>query len=559
MIRDIRDTRRAHVSTSKLSLGFQTSIYALAPPWKAQALEDETDLKGTVDVTKIKRKRLLRYNALDSAYTAIVDGCQMREELRDKEDLPRVRRLRAQQERLAKVGAQMALDGFPIDQKRRRDLSEQMTKLAAERARKFYKLTDKYGHIRIKFGASWDGNSAKEPGGGVNQKDFAALIWAESKKPNIKSFNLEVPFTEVCRTDSGKPSVDQASLLYLFAMDNTPEVLKQIIYAYWQVNAPLKARNTFLDSKWVLDRIGPDGRMHASINTAGAETGRWTCSRPNLFNLSETKKEEEGWLGGDLPNIRDIYVAPKGYVIVHRDFKSFEVEVLEHVTQDVNLRLMLDSEEGPHNARARRFFADIIPADQPVPKGIKRQAKVVGLACQYHAGEEAVFMQVLKQIQDARREEIAQMWSMFPEIHPGIAQHWAETLEFAETHGHNETCIMQRRRFYPPGFHLKDTETSNYDVQGTAADIANSAMVGINKEDAKHFMFARLRREHPRAWLAMHTYDSFDVICPEREATKVDRLMDECMQGLPYGGWKVKGQRRKYKSDGKIGKRWSEV
>jgi DNA polymerase I-like protein with 3'-5' exonuclease and polymerase domains len=557
-IEDIREGRRALVSTSRTSLGFQAGIYTLCSAWKAEALEDENDQKGYVDASRIPRKRLTKYNAEDCVRTAQVRSCHVREFKEDPHDYDRKRKLYLQQKRLAVVGAEMSLKGFPVDNRKRLQLSKELTRIATERARKFQQLTRKYGDIRINIGKSYVGVGDRESGGGVNQHDFAALIFREARKPGIKSFSLEVPFAEASRTDTGKPSVNKLALLYLFSMPNLPEELKAIIYAYWQVNAPLKARNTFVDSKIVLTRIGPDGRMHAGINTCGAETGRWSCSDPNLFNLSESKAEEEGALTGDLPNVRAMYCAPEGFVVCHRDYKSFEVEIMEHYTGDLPLRHMLDSGD-PHTARARLWFADIIPLDAPVPRGMRKQAKIVGLQSQYHAGAESVYMKVLEQIQDARFEEVAALHAKFPETHPGIAAHWESSLEFAKMNGYNETGIMRRRRYYPPSFHIKDTETSNYAIQGTAGDIANSALVGTHPNNAKDFLFERLKREHPKAWLAMHTYDSFDVIAPRKEAEAVLKLMDECMSGAPLGGWEVKGRKRLYKTDEKFGQSWGDV
>jgi len=122
---------------------------------------------------------------------------------------------------------------------------------------------------------------------------------------------------------------------------------------------------------------------------------------------------------------------------------------------------------------------------------------------------------------------------------------------------------MDRRRYYPPGLaELKPTETSNYAVQGGAADIANCTLVGdCGSKDsdvdlgAGKGMADALRVRYPSAWLAMHTYDSFDTICKERDAEGVKKLMIEYME-QPFD---VGAGPRPFKVDVKIGYRWSEV
>jgi DNA polymerase I-like protein with 3'-5' exonuclease and polymerase domains len=186
---------------------------------------------------------------------------------------------------------------------------------------------------------------------------------------------------------------------------------------------------------------------------------------------------------------------------------------------------------------------------------LRRQGKVVGFNAQYGGGAESVYLSVLEQIPEADFEDIAALHATFAEKHVGIREHWESTVAFAETHGYQYTRIMDRRIYYPPGFPLKPTETSNYPIQGTAADIANCSMVGKEEADFAQSMLGRLKKYFPKAWLAMHTYDSFDIIAPKAEAEAIDKMMDECMSGP----WRIGKQHRRYRSDGKIGQRWSEV
>lgn len=553
MIEDIRDGRRALASLSRVGLGDQAAMYLQCAAWKAEALQDDDDVKGYVDPSRIKKRKLIRYNAEDCVRTAQIRTHHLREFREDSSDKDRLANLYSQQKRLAQVGAEMSIKGFPVDEARRKRLAKILTDIGHQQAAILSKQTRKYGNIRVNVGRVAEDDMEKEGGGGVNNNDLKALIFRECKKPGIKCFNLEVPFANVSRTDSNAPSVKKQALLYLFGLDNTPQELKEIIRTTWKVNAPLKVRNTFIDSDLVISRIGPDRRMHASINTCGAETGRWSCSKPNLFNLSEDKDEAES-VRGTIPSAREIYVAPNGHVIVHRDWKQLELWVIGDYTGDLTMLELLRSADA-HSERAYRLFAGRLDRSQPVPKAIRRISKEAGFLCNYAGGVEILWLKILEVVDSPVYEEVYAIHQQYPELHPGIKAHWERSLAFAETHGFNETAIMGRRRYYPPGVHLKPTETSNYAIQGTAADIANCTMVGMTEESKHQGLYYKLKKYFPDAWLAMHTYDSFDVICKERDARAVDELMNECMRGP----WKVGSEPRFYESDGKVSDRWSEV
>jgi DNA polymerase I-like protein with 3'-5' exonuclease and polymerase domains len=555
-VEDIRDGRRALSATSKLALDHQAAIYIPGcPPWKTFVREDDDgNVKGSYFVGKNVTDDDLDYNAEDAVRTAQIRRRHL-PELR--EGGPRVQRIYQQLRRLSRVAGEMMENGCPFDRGEQVRLDIQLKNIFRREASAFKKLVEKRAPY-FRF-----------DGTGTNKEDLKALLFRECSKPGIKSFNLEVPLSEKCWTDSGQPSVDRDALLYLFAQPDTPDEVRHILRSSWKVNAPLKVRSTYVRSKRVEDAIGPDGRVHPSINSCAAETYRWTCSRPNLFNLSKEVLEEDENLRGVLPNPRALYHAPRGYVLVSRDFKALELEVMAEYTGDAALRRMLDLDKPTdrkckvtgkplkmdvHSQTVRLWFHK--PEDENPPSQIRVQAKKVRFSSGYAAGCEQVYMKVLEQIQDAVWEEIHAMWTMFQETHTGITQHWEASMQEATQYGYNEAPIMGYRRTYPPGSQIKPTETSNYAIQAGAAAIANCTLVGFGDEESyKRSLHYRLRKEFPDAYMFMHVYDSFDVACPEKDAAGVNALVEECMRGP----WEIGSRPKLYASDGKIGYRWSEV
>jgi hypothetical protein len=554
---DIRDLCHANASTMRVALAVQASIHLCIGPWKAEADEgDENDPEGKGYVGEhTPIAKLLPYNAEDTIRAAQVRVHLRREIKRGGSDGERIERIYRQSLRLSQVASDMHHRGFPFDRGQQNALRRELRGIFERESQDLRRrLKSRAPHFRI---------SDK---GGTNDDDLRALIYTECKRPGIKSFGLQVPLTEVMWTDGGKPAVNKDALLYLFSLDNTPQELKELIKSHWRVDAPLKLLSTYIDSKFIMESLGPDGRMHPGVNSCGAETYRWTCSRPNLFNIPEQRTEEDESIRGVLPNIRSMYVAPPGYVIVNRDYKQLELWVMAYRTEDVALLRMLRkgqewAEQHPdqakmydvHTQRARAFFG--MPDDSKVPSAIRRQGKVVGLQSQYGAGVESVYLTTLEQIQDAVFDEIEAIWRRFPVTHEGIAASWTTQTDFARENGFNESGIMQYRRYYPPDAILKPTECSNYHIQATAAAIANSTMVGTDEGNKSRGLYYRLKREYPDAWIAMHVYDSFSVLCRERDEKGVNQLIEDCMKGP----WVAGSSPELFGSDGKVGQRWSEV
>lgn len=535
-INDIRDLRHSLSSTSRTRLAIQASIYLKVANWKALE-SDEDDEKGHVD-ERTPIEKLLPYNAEDCVRAAQVYVHLRRDQAGD--DAARTERIYRQQLRLSEVGSEMSRRGFPFDRDRQRQLDRELLGIHERES----------AGLKTLLGSQAPAFRITNTGG-VNESDLAALLYRRCSKKGIKGFNLEVPLAEQCWTETGKPAVNKRALLYLYSLDSTPEEARRIIKQCWKVDSPLKARSTYVVSDKVENAIGPDGRMHPRVNTAGPETYRWSCSSPNLFNLPKEVEEDAADLRGVLPSMRSLYVAPPGYVIVSADFKQLELEVMAEYTGDVSLRRMLDAGD-VHAARVRQWFK--LPEHAPIPALLRRQAKNVGFASQYAAEAHTVYLTILEKMQDAKYDDIYNLWLLFRQTHSGITKHWEASREFASQFGYNEAPIMGYRRYYPPGAPIKPQETSNYAIQAGAAAIANSTMVGSESVVGSGY-FYRLRDEYPSAWIAMHVYDSFDTICREKDAEGVKQLVQECM----LGPWWVGSEPRKYASDCKIGYRWSEV
>lgn len=107
-------------------------------------------------------------------------------------------------------------------------------------------------------------------------------------------------------TPGGKPQVDEETLSTLDA----PEA-KQIV-EYLLVD---KRRGQV---EGYLKAVGKDGRIHGTVNSNGAVTGRMTHASPNVANADKHE------------SVRALFVAPAGRVLVGCDAEGLELRALGH-------------------------------------------------------------------------------------------------------------------------------------------------------------------------------------------------------------------------------------
>ena len=72
--------------------------------------------------------------------------------------------------------------------------------------------------------------------------------------------------------------------------------------------------------------IKSDGKVHCSYKQIGADTGRMACTKPNLQQVPSKAKD-----------IRQMFRASDGYVLIGSDFSQQEPKLTAFLSQDVGL------------------------------------------------------------------------------------------------------------------------------------------------------------------------------------------------------------------------------
>ncbi|MFA7201754.1 MAG: DNA polymerase [Candidatus Paceibacterota bacterium] len=216
--------------------------------------------------------------------------------------------------------------------------------------------------------------------------------------------------------------------------------------------------------------IAPDGRIHPTFLQLGAATGRMSCQNPNLQNIPQ----ESIWS----TEIRNMFVAPKGYSLVACDYSQIELRVLASLAQDTNMIQAFHENKDIHTITAQKIFNT---TESEVTKQMRRTAKTLNFGMVYGMGFRALAQQSGLSTDEAK-EFIAKYFIEFSAV-----KRWQENiLTCARTTGRVTTATGRFRTLTDihssNGFFASQAEREaiNMPVQGLAADILKLAMIRVS-------------------------------------------------------------------------------
>ena len=225
-----------------------------------------------------------------------------------------------------------------------------------------------------------------------------------------------------------------------------------------------KLAQTYLEQ---LTALGPDGRLHTTLQQTNTATGRLSSINPNLQNIpirTETGRE-----------IRACFVAEPGNRLISVDYSQVELRVLAHIAGEDVLKEIFKRGEDVHTETAAAVFDT--PPDQ-LTVGMRPKAKMVNYGIVY--GLSAYGLADRLRIS---QEEAQEFIDRYLERFPKVAQFMKDAVTQAEEHGYVSTLFGRRRQV--PEIRARNWQTRklgerlavNSIIQGTAADIIKVAMV----------------------------------------------------------------------------------
>lgn len=373
---------------------------------------------------------------------------------------------------LCPILAQMERDGFLVDRKALAQFGETLT------ARIDVLQLEIYGHA----GATFNINSTQQLG--------------------------HILFDQL-----GLPPVKKTKTGYSTGV----EVLEKLAGMHPIIDAILEYRQlTKLNSTYVegfRKLIGADNKLHTSFQNTVTATGRLSSTEPNLQNIPVRTE-----LGAQM---RHMFIAPSGCVLVDADYSQIELRLLAHIAQDAAMIGDFNSGEDIHTATAAQVFG--VPREMVTPE-MRRRAKAVNFGIVYGISDFSLSQDI-----HVTRGEAKDYINRYFAHYTGVRRYMDNIVEQGKRDGY-VTTLFGRRRWIPElkasNHNLRsfgERVALNMPIQGTAADVMKLAMIRV---------WRRMRAEGLQARLILQVHDELIVLAPETEGETVRQLLTEEMEAV---------------------------
>lgn len=271
-----------------------------------------------------------------------------------------------------------------------------------------------------------------------------------------------------------------------------------------------------------------NGRVHTNFKAHGAETGRFSSSKPNLQNIPSSG--EYGKL------VRNLFIAPPGHKLVVADYSQIEPRVIAALSQDPIL--MKNYLEG---GDIYTTIGDTMGVD-------RKAGKVLVLAISYGVGPDKIAASIGCTLKEAK-----DLLTNFERKFASIDKYKAKVVRLAKQQTpipYVETLFGRRR--YIPDLKSNDKgllsraerQAFNTVIQGSAADIMKLALVRA------HSCFV----DESDINLILTVHDELVTITPEERTEETAEAIRRSMEGIKLSAITVP-----LVADVKIVDKWGEA
>jgi DNA polymerase I-like protein with 3'-5' exonuclease and polymerase domains len=221
------------------------------------------------------------------------------------------------------------------------------------------------------------------------------------------------------------------------------------------------------------------GRLHASFNQVGTDTGRFSSADPNMQNIPARNKD-----------IRQMFVASPGYCLLSSDYSQQEPRLTAHMSRDEK---MINAYK-----QGKDLYAEIasIAFNQPYEncleyvngvyseEGYRRRqtSKAIVLGVCYGKGVPAIAEDL-----GITRQEAQKVYDEIMFHFPGLKQFMIESQNMARELGYVDTVWGRKRRL--PNMQLEPYEFSysgkvptNFDPLAFDQEVSNEVPEGIKRK-----------------------------------------------------------------------------
>lgn len=334
---------------------------------------------------------------------------------------------------LIQVVFEMECTGVKIDTDLADKLKEQYTKHKDAAEEKFNleieKLNDKFDKLMIK-----------------NPAAYNKLFKNGIRKVSISSpTQLAILFYDVLEFESPDKKSPRGTGEAILKSFNHP-----LVDSILEYRSMSKLLSTYIEA--IPQHIAKrDNRLHANFNQYGAKTGRFSSSDPNLQNIPSQKTTlSDGTVIDAGHDIRQMFIAGEGQVIVGGDFSQQEPRCLAHMSDDPHMLQAYLEGKDLYATIASKIYK--MPYDEckefradgtvnPDGKARRTSVKPVLLGLMYGRGVPSIAEQMKISTQEAQKI-IDDFYAEFPKVKEFVD--FAQT--FARDYGFVETAWGRKRR-----------------------------------------------------------------------------------------------------------------
>ncbi|KAH8283889.1 hypothetical protein KR054_004622 [Drosophila jambulina] len=288
-------------------------------------------------------------------------------------------------------------------------------------------------------------------------------------------------------------------------------------------------------------------RIHGQSITYTA-TGRISMTEPNLQNVA---KDFVIKLGSDGINIscRSAF-APmdEKLCLLSADFCQLEMRILAHLSQDKALVEVMNSPQDLFTAIAAHWNRI---EETEVSEHMRNGTKQICYGIVYGMG-----MRSLAESLKCTEQEAQMVSEQFHQAYPGIRTYTQKVVKFARNNGYVKT-ITGRRRYLD---HINSGEAQlknqaerqaiNSTIQGSAADIAKSAIIKMEKNISRYR--EKLGVAENSVNLVLHQHDELIFEVPADKAKKIAKVLSLTMENCVKLSVPLKVKL-------KMGRSWGEI
>ena len=260
---------------------------------------------------------------------------------------------------------------------------------------------------------------------------------------------------------------------------------------------------------WARDYVGPDRRMRCRLHPLAADSGRFSCTEPNLQQVPAEHTA---------PGLRACFVAAPGHKLIIADYAQIELRVAAHLAPCEAMRAVFRAGRDPHRATAANLAGK---PEHEIDSHERKLAKAVNFGFLFGMGSRR-FAQYARDSYGLELDDrqAAAAREAFFRTFPGIAA-WHRRIGALSRLGEREevtvvTAMGRRRRFLAGQFSFNSA--LNIPVQGTAAEGFKIAMLQLEPA---------LAQIGGRGVLIVH--DEYIAEVPEQQAERGRELVEQVM------------------------------